>query len=82
MNRTAIVIATLLVTAPASLVQARDNCGWCGADAQAPGRALNMGGPVACYCPPPPSPRTAKPTRSTSGHGEVKPDKRVESKNQ
>jgi hypothetical protein len=28
--------------------------GWCGREAQALGRALNMGGPAPCYCPDPP----------------------------
>lgn len=80
MNRRATVIAALLVMAPVSLAEARDNCGWCGADAQALGRALNMGGPVACYCPPPPQPKAPDPRPATSGHGDRKPDKPVEPK--
>lgn len=59
MNIQTIAIAATLVATPIAFVHAHDNCGWCGADAQALGRALNMGAPVPCYCPP--APQTQRP---------------------
>lgn len=55
----AIIVAAgaFMAMAPVGIAFGRDNCGWCGADAQALGRALNMGGPAPCYCPPPPPPK-------------------------
>lgn len=48
----ALLLVALVVIAPAAA--SATECGWCGRDAQALGRALNMGGPAPCYCPDPP----------------------------
>lgn len=71
MSRQAIVaIAAVLIMAPVAFADAHDNCGWCGADAQALGRALNMGAPVPCYCPPPsPQPKRDPPVRAKAPDG-------------
>lgn len=66
MNLQAVAIAAMLVAAPTTLVYAHDNCGWCGADAQALGRALNMGAPVPCYCPPAPQTQRPAPKPATA----------------
>lgn len=59
------VLLTLMAAMPVS-----DNCGWCGADAAALGRALALGGPAPCYCPPP---HQAAPRKATAGAQEPSP---------
>jgi hypothetical protein len=46
-------VVLLLLAGPASAAGQVVQCGWCGDDAQALGRALNLGGEVYCRCADP-----------------------------
>lgn len=43
------LLAAVVVLSPGAVVA--NECGWCGSEAQALGRALALGGDVACACP-------------------------------